>query len=331
VSAHALWNSWQDDKDRTMTASSLDSTPAGIAKRPPYAGYAMAAAGATLFATKGILIKLAYARGIDAETTLALRMILALPFYLVIGIHAVMSRKSSGQALPDKSLVLRAFGVGLIGYWISSYLDFKGLEYISAHFERLILFTYPLFVVLFGAAFFHQPIKPKALLAFAVSYGGLALLFAQNVATFGASIETGALFVLGSAVTFALYQLFAKPVIMKIGPQLFTCIAMGSAAIAVILQFLVTHRFETIMVSPSLWGLGLALAFGATVLPSFFLSSALKQISAQANATIGMLSPVVTIVLAMAVLGDAVSGADWLGAALVILGIGWFTLSERKG
>jgi drug/metabolite transporter (DMT)-like permease len=67
------------------------------------------------------------------------------------------------------------------------------------------------------------------------------------------------------------------------------------------------------------------------VLPSFFLSSALKQISAQANATIGMLSPVVTIVLAMAVLGDAVSGADWLGAALVILGIGWFTLSERKG
>jgi len=307
------------------------ATIAKDAKRPPYAGYAMAAMGATLFATKGIIVKLAYAQGIDAETTLALRMILALPFYIAIGLHAVMGRKAEGKPLPDRGLLLQALGIGLIGYWISSYLDFKGLEYISAHFERLILFTYPLFVVLFGAAFFRQPIQPRALLAFAVSYGGLALLFAQNVATFGAGTETGALFVLGSAVTFALYQLLAKPVIMKVGPQLFTCIAMGAAGMAVILHFLATHPFEIILVSPTLWGISLALAFGATVLPSFFLSAALKQISAQANATIGMLSPVVTILLAMAVLGDPVSGTDWLGAALVILGIGWFTLSERKG
>jgi drug/metabolite transporter (DMT)-like permease len=313
-----------------MNPATTSATMAKDAKRPPYAGYAMAAIGATLFATKGIMVKLAYAEGIDAETTLALRMILALPFYIVIGLHAVMSQQAEGKPLPGPGLLLQALGVGLVGYWISSYLDFKGLEYISAHFERLILFTYPLFVVLFGAAFFRQPIRLKALLAFAVSYGGLALLFAQNVATFGASTETGALFVLGSAVTFALYQLLAKPVIMKVGPQLFTCIAMGAAGVAVILQFLATHPFEAILVSPTLWGIGLALAFGATVLPSFFLSAALKQISAQANATIGMLSPVVTIVLAMAVLGDPVSGTDWLGAALVILGIGWFTLSERK-
>ncbi|WP_414472553.1 DMT family transporter [Microvirga sp. M2] len=300
------------------------------AKRPPYMGYAMAAIGAALFASKGILIKLAYAQGIDAETTLALRMILALPFYVVIGLHAVRGMKAKGVPMPDTTLMLRMIGVGLIGYWTSSYLDFKGLEYISAHFERLILFTYPLFVVLFGAAFFRQPIRLKALLAFAVSYAGLALLFVQNMAASGSATTTGTLYVLAAAVTFALYQLLAKPLIMKIGPQLFTCIAMGAAGSAVILQFLATHPVETILVSPSLWGLSLALAFGATVLPSFFLSAALKQISAQANATIGMLSPVVTIVLAMAVLGDTVGGSEWLGAALVILGIGWFTLSERK-
>lgn len=312
-----------------MTTSPLGGT-AAPAKRPPYAGYAMAAIGATLFATKGILIKLAYAQGIGAETTLALRMILALPFYLVIGIHAVMSQKAKGEALPGGGLLVRAIGVGLIGYWISSYLDFKGLETISAHFERLILFTYPLFVVLFGAMFFRQPIRLKALLAFAVSYCGLGLLFAQNLSAVGSGTQIGALFVLCAAVTFALYQLLAKPLIMTIGPQLFTCIAMGAAGIAVIVQFLVTHPVESIFVSPSLWGLGLALAFGATVLPSFFLSAALKQISAQANATIGMLSPVITILLAMAILGDTITGTDWIGTALVILGIGWFTLSERR-
>lgn len=312
-----------------MTAS-ID-TAAKDTKRSLYLGYAMAAIGATLFSTKGILIKLAYAEGIDAETTLALRMILSLPFYLVIGIHAFVSMKAKGAELPDAKLWLRLIGVGLIGYWTSSYLDFKGLEYISAHFERLILFTYPLFVVLLGAAFFRQPVKPKALLAFAVSYAGLALMFAQNFSTFGSSIMTGALYVFTAAITFAFYQLLAKPLIMNVGPQFFTCVAMGAAGIAVILQFLVTHPVEAIFVTPSLWGLGLALAFGATVLPSFFLSAALKQISAQANATISMLSPVLTIILAMAVLGDTVTGTDWFGAALVILGIGWFTLSDRKG
>ncbi|MCG7392761.1 EamA family transporter [Microvirga sp. ACRRW] len=312
-----------------MTAS-ID-TAAKDAKRPPYMGYAMAAAGATLFSTKSILIKLAYAQGIDAETTLALRMILALPFYLVIGIHAFSSMKAAGKEMPDAKLWLRMIGVGLVGYWTSSYLDFKGLEYISAHFERLILFTYPLFVVLIGAAFFRQRIKLKALLAFAVSYAGLALMFAQNFSALGASAMTGTLFVLSAAVTFALYQLLAKPLIMTIGPQLFTCIAMSAAGVAVILQFLVTHPIENLFVSTPLWGLSLALAFGATVLPSFFMSAALKQITPQANATIGMMSPVVTIVLAMAILGDAIGIADWLGAALVILGIGWFTLSERKG
>src|SRR4029453_11029392 len=110
-----------------MTASSIES-PSAPAK-PPYAGYAMAAAGATLFATKGILIKLAYAEGIDAETTLALRMILALPFYLVIGLHAFRTMKQGGEALPDRPLWLRMIAVGILGYWISSYLDFKSLEY----------------------------------------------------------------------------------------------------------------------------------------------------------------------------------------------------------
>jgi drug/metabolite transporter (DMT)-like permease len=311
-----------------MTASSAE-TATGPAKRP-YMGYAMAAAGAALFAAKGIIIKLAYAEGINAETTLALRMIMALPFYLVIGIHAFRAARSDGGELPDGQLWLRMIGVGLLGYWISSYLDFKGLEYISAHYERLILFTYPLFVVLFGAAFFRQPIKSKALIAFAVSYAGLGLLFSQNLSASGMSTIRGALCVLTAAVTFALYQLLAKPIIMRIGPQLFTCIAMGAAAIAVILQFLVLHPFKALFVTPRLWALCFALAFGATVLPSFFLSAALKQITAQANATIGMLSPVVTIILAMAVLGDAITGMDWIGAALVILGVGWFTLSERK-
>jgi drug/metabolite transporter (DMT)-like permease len=66
------------------------------------------------------------------------------------------------------------------------------------------------------------------------------------------------------------------------------------------------------------------------VLPTFFMNAALYRISAQANATIGTLSPVATILLAVAILGERLSLADILGTALVLAGVGWFALAERN-
>src|SRR3954467_6104201 len=99
----------------------------------PIAGYLFAAAGAILFSTKAIFIKLAYAEGVNAETLLALRMGLSLPIYLAIGLVAVRERIRRRLALPGSRLVLRAVIIGAIGYWFASYADFLGLLYISAH------------------------------------------------------------------------------------------------------------------------------------------------------------------------------------------------------
>ena len=108
-------------------------------------GYLMAAAGAILFSTKGVVIKLAYAEGLDAETVIAVRMAFALPIYLAIAALAVVQRRQRGEALPDRHLIAKAAGVGVLGYWFASYTDFLGLQFISAQFERLI---HPLTVML---------------------------------------------------------------------------------------------------------------------------------------------------------------------------------------
>jgi drug/metabolite transporter (DMT)-like permease len=292
-------------------------------------GYVFAALGSLLFATKGIIIKLAYGEGMDAETLLALRMAFSLPFYLGVGLYAM--REGAARAiLQDRWLVLRAALVGLLGYWFASYTDFLGLEFITAQFERLILFTYPAFVVLFGALFFGQRVRITALLGIAVSYAGLALIFATNLSVLGADVAKGASLVLLSAVAFALYQLLAKVVIARMGPRLFTCVAMTAAAMAALLQFALIEPLSALLVPPKLMAYAVLLAVGATVLPSFLLSASLGRISAQANATIGMLSPVVTILLAVGMLGEAFAWADAAGTALVIAGIAWFTLAERR-
>jgi drug/metabolite transporter (DMT)-like permease len=106
---------------------------------------------------------------------------------------------------------------------------------------------------------------------------------------------------------------------------------MTGATAVFFVQFALTEPMSNLRVSPYLFGLTLALAIGATVLPTFLLNAALQKISAQANATIGTLSPVMTIVLAVIILGETVSVIDVVGTAMVIGGVGWFTLADRKG
>ena len=135
---------------------------------------------------------------------------------------------------------------------------------------------------------------------------------------------------LASALAFAFYQLLAKPVIAAMGPRLFTCIAMSGAAIGAFVTFFVGHPPADLVVSPHVFWLSVYLAIGATVLPSFFLNAALHRISAQANSAIATVSPVVTIVLAAIFLGEVLQPAGIAGAVLVLAGVAWFTLADRR-
>ena len=101
-------------------------------------GVALAVLAAFGFSFKAIFVKLSYAIApVEAVTLLALRMAFALPAFLWVGL--VASRSAPALARRDWVSLI---GLGLLGYYASSMLDFLGLQYISAGLERLILFTY---------------------------------------------------------------------------------------------------------------------------------------------------------------------------------------------
>jgi drug/metabolite transporter (DMT)-like permease len=116
---------------------------------------------AVLFAIKAILIKYAYNLSPDADavTVLALRMVSALPFFLMI---AWLARNGQKPTLHDWGLLLIA---GFVGYYLASILDFIGLMYISASLERIILFLYPTLTVLASAAIYKKKIALHTWLA----------------------------------------------------------------------------------------------------------------------------------------------------------------------
>lgn len=314
----------------TLATDPISTTGSDAARRNLLIGYAFAALGAVLFSSKAISAKLIFEHGIDVETLMALRMLLSLPVYLVIGAISVRERFATGRSLPSTGLLWKACLIGLVGYWLSSYLDFWGLQTISAQFERLILFTYPVFVVIFGALFFGNKFEKRAFLAFGVAYFGLAVIFLETTARLGNGIIFGAGLVFLAAMSFAFYQLVAKNLIGQIGPRLFTCVAMTSASVTTLVFFAFTNPLSDLLVDRTVFLHAIYLALGATVAPSFLMTAALNRISAQSNATIGIISPVITLLFAVAFLGETITWADIIGTILVIGGIGWFTLGGKK-
>jgi len=293
-------------------------------------GYVLVAAGAVLFSSKAIFVKLAYLERADAALMLAWRMLIALPIFAAVGVFAWLARRAAGAPMPKAALTLRALLTGFVGYYLAMILDFEGLLYISAQLERLVLFTYPVFVMLLGAAFFGGRLSFRGLAAAAVTYLGLAAVFAADMSEGSADVTTGTGLVLGSALAFALYQLLAKNLIAAMGSTLFTSLALSAAAVAGIAHFAVASGGFDLAVTPHYFLLAAGTGIFATVLPSFLVNAGMARIGPQSTAMISILSPLLTIYFAVVFLGEAFTLFDAIGTALILGGIGFYTWDDLR-
>jgi len=286
-------------------------------------GVFFAIAGTALFSLKSIFAKLAFAEGIDATTLVTLRMLIAFPFYVVIFTYAIKTRPEKAALLTKKD-GLFIFGLGFLGYYLASYLDFQGLFYISAQLERLTLFTYPIMVALLSWVFFREKITLRILASLVVSYMGVSLIFfnetpAENIQENQTLI--GTTLVAMAAFSFAIYLIFSKSFVSRFGSLIFTSLAMSSSMVFILVQFFATHELEDLNVSGKLWFLCFLLAVFSTVIPSFFTSEAINRIGATKTSIMGSVGPVVTIFLAVQLLGEEFGLPQIAGLLLVVIGV----------
>ncbi len=299
-------------------------------RRSLITGYLLVAAGSAMFSSKAIFIKLAYLERYDSLLILAWRMVFALPVFLVVGAVALARRKAEGKPMPRRNAVLGAIGIGLIGYYLAMVLDFAGLLYVTAQLERLALFTYPIFLIFLGAAFFGMRLTASSLMAALITYLGLAVVFVSDFSMGGANVTLGTLLVLGAAVSFALYQLMAKRYIGEMGSTLFTSVALSAAAVTTLAHvFIVRGALDTSM-SAHYFMLAAGIGILATVLPSFFVNAGLARIGAASTAIISNVSPLLTIYFAVVLLGEEFTLPHAVGTALVVGGVGYHTWRELK-
>ena len=96
-------------------------------------GAAFAILAAIGFSAKAIMVKLAYVEPIDALTLLTLRMAFSAPIFVCI---ALWSGQQAHRTRLTRKDWLAVLVLGLIGYYLSSLLDFTGLQYVSAGLDE---------------------------------------------------------------------------------------------------------------------------------------------------------------------------------------------------
>jgi drug/metabolite transporter (DMT)-like permease len=291
-------------------------------------GASMVALAAIAFSGKAIIIKLAYRHGVDALTLLALRMLFSAPLFALLAIWA--ARRPGTQALsgPD----LRAVGAaGFVGYYLASYFDFLGLQYITAALERLVLFLYPTFVLLLSALLFKRPITRRDVIALLLAYVGIGLVFAHDLHTQQANVWLGSFWVLLSALFYAAYLLGSGRLVGRVGSMRFACYAGLVSCVAVVAHFVVTRPWQSILGQPTpVYWLSLLMAVVSTVMPIVLTSEGIRRIGASHASVIGSVGPVATIFLGFAFLGEEITAVQLAGAALVMAGVLAISLAPKK-
>lgn len=295
-----------------------ENTANYLEKTRLHSGLLLAAGGTAMFALKSIFIKLAYQEGVDTTTLLTLRMMLAIPFYLATLLWLIFKEH---QAMPQGKNLLAVLGLGFIGYYLSSYLDLQGLNYISAQLERLTLYSYPIMTTLLGWLFLKDVITKRVMLSLLLTYSGVMMLYWHEANLIGPDATIGVLFVMAAAFTFSCYVVFSKPYIIQLGSRLFTSIAMLASAAYALLHFGFSNELTDFQVNGAVWFYAVLLAFFCTVLPSFMVSEAIARIGPSKTSIVGTAGPVFTIMLAVILLGEPFGLVHFAGMVLVMLGV----------
>lgn len=305
---------------------------AGKSETPAYfvSGVIIALLGAICFSTKAIFVKLAYRdTNVDAVSLLALRMLFSLPFFVISA--AVSSSSSTNKKFTPQQWIAVAV-VGCVGYYVSSLLDFLGLQYVSAGIERLILFIYPTLVLLISSIVFKVRINVYQWIAIGITYFGLMLAFwgEAKFDTSNPQFLKGCILIFCCAVTYAVYIVGSGRIIPAVGASKFNSYAMSFACIAVLIHFQLTSENSLLRLDSLVYVYSLAMAVVSTVIPSYLVSHGINRIGSDNAAIVGSIGPVSTILQAYLILGEPILVLQIVGTALILVGILMVSKKSRQ-
>ncbi|HQT41088.1 DMT family transporter [Polynucleobacter sp. es-EL-1] len=282
-------------------------------------GILMAGLGSVLFSGKAILVKLAFTYNANAETIIALRMLMALPLFWAIYWWQARRQTMSRLSLADQ---VKIFILGFLGYFFSSYLDFLGLQYISVGLERIVLYLTPTIVLLISYFVLNKRITRLQWYALIVGYLGVIIVFIQDASSTGSTALLGMGLVFASACSYAIYMIGSGEMVKRVGSVRMVVYASSASALLSVIQILFYDPMAVFTQAPQIYWLSLLNAALCTVIPMLLIMIAINRIGSPLVAQAGILGPVSTLFMGWAVLSEPITLLQ-IGGMILVIGAMW--------
>ncbi|MCB1607833.1 MAG: DMT family transporter [Xanthomonadales bacterium] len=274
-----------------------------------------------LFSGKAILAKFQYRYGVDSLDVMALRMVYSLPLFVSLAVIETRRAWRRSDSLSWRELTIVVI-LGLVGYYLSSLLDFWGLEYVPVSLERLLLFLNPTFVLLIGLLFFGRTVSGRQWLAMLISYLGVALVMIESLRVEGEHIALGSLLVLGAATSYAVYMSVSGELIARVGARRLVAYAMCVSTLATLTHFALRKDPGSLLELPAaVHGLAAANAVFCTFMPVSLTMAAVARVGSATTAQLSVVGPVSLVFLGYWLLGERISWVQIVGTAVVLCGV----------
>jgi drug/metabolite transporter (DMT)-like permease len=284
-------------------------------------GGLLVAIGAVLLAAKGLFAKTLYDMGLSFHDVAAIRSVLAVPgFALLAWLYRGKTKTDRDATYRSNDLLLALFA-GFLCYYLGALANFYALTIIDASVERPLLFAYPIFVVIITTVITRQPPSGRVLLALLLTTLGVLLVTGALNSRLSATQWSGMAWILFCSLSIAIYTLISGDLTQRLGSGLFTFIAMTAAAVGMAVHYQIFAGWENVDLSIAAWWTLAALVVFSTVLPLFLMAEGVRRVGASRASLISTLGPPATAIMAQELTGEILAPAQWLGIALVLIGV----------
>lgn len=260
---------------------------------------------AVCFGAMAILGRFAAASGVDTSTLLLLRFAVAAALLWA----ACLVRRERLPAGRDLAVLV---GMGALGYAGQAFAYFSALEHASAGLVALLLYLHPVIVALLARAVLGHALRP-------VQLGAIALAVAGSALTVGYAVDgtpTGVLFGLAAATIYAVYILTGSVLSKDVSAIASTTVVATSAAL--VFALVTAVRGVHLPQTGAGWAAVLTIAVVCTVAAVALFLAGLERLGPVRATIYSTVEPVVTVVLAVAILHEQITWMRAAGGALVL-------------
>jgi drug/metabolite transporter (DMT)-like permease len=288
-------------------------------------GILLAILSANFFSSKVLLVKWAYADGLSPMEVLSLRMAVALPLFLVLTVYVLRKREGEQPQLSD---YLGMAGLGMIGYYLSSVLDFHGIQYITAGMERLLLYLYPSFLVVIRCIGTRTRPGLNELVALFLAYAGAALVYMDENGGTSKEPLIGSILVLGAALCFAIYMYFSARYIERFGSRFFASFSTSVSCVAILVHGALVAERSLLEAPPAAIAICLAMGIVCTFFSTLAMHQAIAMIGSTRVGILGTSGILCPLILGILLFNEPITLNRIVGTILILVSVVSLTLKK---